>query len=61
LKCVLVFNWVLRKILGSKRKEMTSGWRKLHSKELCDLYSSAVIIRVIKPRMIYAGHVTYGR
>jgi hypothetical protein len=31
----------------------------LHSEELCDLYSSAVIIRVIKPRMKYAGHVTH--
>jgi hypothetical protein len=32
-------NRVLRRIFGSKRNEMTGGWRKLHYEELCDLYS----------------------
>jgi hypothetical protein len=34
------------------------GWRKLHDEELCDLYSSPSIIRMIKwRRMTWVGHV----
>jgi hypothetical protein len=36
---------VLRKIFGPKRDEVTGEWRKLHKKELHDLYSSPSIIR----------------
>jgi hypothetical protein len=47
-------NRVLRRIFGSKRDEMTGEWRKLHNKELHDLYSSPSIItrRIIKSRRI---------
>jgi hypothetical protein len=30
---------MLRKILGTKREELTGNWRKLHNEELYDLYS----------------------
>jgi PAS domain-containing protein len=52
-------NRVLRRIFGPKRDEVTGKWRKLHNKELHDLYPSASIIRMMKlSRMRWAGHVT---
>jgi uncharacterized membrane protein len=51
-------NRVLRRIFGPKRDEMTSEWRKLHTKELRVFYSSPIIIRMIKSkRMRWAGNV----
>jgi hypothetical protein len=41
-------NRTLRRIFGPKRNEVIVGWRKLHNKELHDLYSSPNMIRMIK-------------
>jgi hypothetical protein len=50
-------NRVLRRIFGLKRDEVTGEWRKLHNKELHDLYSSPSMFRIITSRMGLAWHV----
>jgi hypothetical protein len=37
------------------RDEVTGEWRKMHSKELRDSYSSPSIIRIIKSRRLMGG------
>ena len=41
---------VPREIFVLKREEIVGGCRKMHSKEIHDLYCSLYIIRVIKSR-----------
>jgi len=49
---------VLRRIFGPRRDEVTGEWRRLHNKELNDLYCSPNIVRVTKWRRTrWAGHV----
>jgi hypothetical protein len=40
-------NRVLRRIFGPNRDKVTGEWRKLHNKELHDLYSSPSIVRIM--------------
>jgi hypothetical protein len=57
LKLKVFENSVLSRIFGPKKDEVTREWRKLHNEELNHLYSSANIVRVMKSRMRWAGHV----
>jgi hypothetical protein len=50
-------NRVLSRIFGPKREEVMGGWRKLHNEELHNLYCSPSVIRIIKSRLRWAGHV----
>jgi hypothetical protein len=51
-------NRELGRTFGSTRDEVTGGWRKLHNKELYNLYSSPNIIKMIKSRrMRWVGNV----
>jgi hypothetical protein len=55
-KLSVVENSVLRRIFGLKRDGVTGRWRKLHN-ELHKLYSSPSLIRIIKSKMRWVGHV----
>jgi hypothetical protein len=49
---------MLRRIFGPKWEEVRGMWRKVHNEDLHNMYSSAVIMRMIKSRsMRYMGHV----
>jgi hypothetical protein len=51
-------NRALKRIFRPKRDEIIGGWRKLHNKELHNLYSSPNIIRMIKSRRVRrTGHL----
>ena len=51
-------NKVLRRIFGPNSDEVREEWRKIHNKELNDLYSSHNIVRGIKSRRVrWTGHV----
>jgi hypothetical protein len=51
-------NRVLRRIFGPMRDKVIGDWRKVHNEEL-NLYCSPSIVRVIKLRMRWVGHVAH--
>jgi len=52
---------VLRRIFGPKRDEVAGEWTKLYKEEFNDLYSSPIIVRVIKSRtMRWVRIIAYG-
>jgi hypothetical protein len=48
-------NRVLRRIFLLKWDGVMEGWRKLHTEELHDLYSSPSVIRIIKSKRMRWG------
>jgi hypothetical protein len=48
---------VLREISGPKRGEISEKWRILYIEELYDLCSSACIVRVVRLRLCWDGHI----
>jgi hypothetical protein len=46
----VVENRVLRRIFGQKIDDVAGGWRKLHNEGLHNLYSSTIVIRIIKSK-----------
>jgi hypothetical protein len=51
-------NWMLRRVFGHKRDEVTGEWRKLHNEQIRNFYSLPNIVRVVKSRrMRWAGYV----
>jgi hypothetical protein len=54
-------NRVLRRIFGPKGDEVVGEWRKLHSEELHNLYSSPDIIRQVKANELGGACGTHGR
>jgi hypothetical protein len=43
---------MMKRIFGPKKQEVIRSWRKLHSEELRNFYSSLYIVRLIKWRRI---------
>jgi len=49
---------VLRELLGSEKDGVSEQFRILHNEGHRDLYSSPVVVRVVKSRRLrWAGHV----
>jgi hypothetical protein len=54
-------NRVLRRIFGPKRDKVTGEWRKLHSEELHNLYSSPDVISQVEANEVGGACGTHGR
>jgi hypothetical protein len=57
-KLIVFDNRVLRKMFVPNRKEMTGGWRELHTDEIHNFSSSPNVRRMVKLwRLRWAGNV----
>jgi len=54
-------NTVLRRMFGTRRKEVAGCWRRLHNKEFHNLYGPPNITMVIMSRMRWHPCSTHGR
>jgi hypothetical protein len=53
-------NTMLWRMFAPKKEEVTGGWRRMHTKELHDLYSSLSVAKVMKTRrMRLVVHASY--
>ena len=50
-------NLVLRKIFRPKRNYLRGEWRRVAHEVLYVLYSTPIVIRMIKSKMRWAGHM----
>jgi hypothetical protein len=50
-------NRVLRRIFGPERDDVTREWRKLNTEKLNEPYCSRNIVRVLRLRIGWVGHV----
>jgi hypothetical protein len=51
-------NTILRRMFGPEMEQVAVGWRRMHTKEFHDLYSSPSVAKVMKSRrMRLVGHV----
>jgi len=50
---------MLRKIFGPKRDEVTQECKRIHKKEVYDIYSSTNIWVIKSSRMRWVGHVAH--
>jgi hypothetical protein len=50
-------NWILKRTFRPKKDDIAENWRKLHTKELHNLYSSPNIITMLKSKEYEIGGV----
>jgi hypothetical protein len=51
-------NTTLRRMFGPETEEVAGDWRRMHTEDLHDLYSSLSVAKVMKSRrMSLVGHV----
>jgi hypothetical protein len=52
---------VLRRVIGPRRDEVMGEWRKVYNEELCELYPSPSIFRIITSEHEMGGACSISR